>query len=130
MKSTGDKKERKIGSVDDYLAALPEEKRIALEKLRKMIKAIVPDAVEVISYQIPVFKYKGKPLVGFGAAKNHCSFYVMSAFIIPTYKDELKSYDTSKGTIRFPTNKPLPETLVKKLIKARIAENERAIKKK
>jgi uncharacterized protein YdhG (YjbR/CyaY superfamily) len=113
-----------ISSVDEYLANIPEKERAALKKLRKIIKSIVPDAIEVISYQIAVMKYKGKPLIGFGAGKNHCSFYVMSSRIIPTYKDQLKSYDTSIGTIRFPADKPLSAALVKTLVKARIAEND------
>ena len=124
------KMEIKANSVDEYLANLPEEERAALEKLRKTIKSIVPDAVEVISYRIPVFRYKGRPLVGFGAARNHCSFFVMSSTVIPAFKEKLKSYDTAKGTVHFPANKPLPATLVKMIVKARIAENEGSKKKK
>ena len=112
-------------SVDEYLAVVPEMARAALEKLRKTIKLATPEATEGISYQIPVFKYKGRLLVGFGAAKNHCAFYVLSASVIPAHQDKLESYDTSAGTIRFPANKPLPATLVKMLVKARIAENEK-----
>jgi uncharacterized protein YdhG (YjbR/CyaY superfamily) len=110
-------------TVDDYLAALPEEARTTLEKLRKTIKAAAPKATEVISYQIPMYKQQGM-LVGFAAFKNHCSFFP-GAKAIATHKDELKAYGTSKGTIRFPTGKPLPATLVKKLVKERIAENEK-----
>jgi uncharacterized protein YdhG (YjbR/CyaY superfamily) len=117
-------------SVDEYLATIPEEARAALERLRKTIKSVVPDATEIISYQIPVFKYRGRPLVGFGAAKNHCSFYVMSSSVIPAHKDKLESYDTSTGTIRFSANKQLPAALVRMLVKARIAENEVLGKKK
>ena len=124
------KMEIKANSVDEYLANLPEEERAALEKLRKTIKSIVPDAVEVISYRIPVFRYKGRPLVGFGAARNHCSFFVMSSTVIPVFKDKFKSYETAKGTVHFPANKPLPATLVKMIVKARIAENEGSKKKK
>lgn len=113
-----------IASVEEYLATVSEKERIALQKLRKIIKSVVPDAVEIFSYQIAVVKYRGKPLVGFGAGKSHCSFYVMSSNVIPAHKDRLKAYDTSIGTIRFPANKPLPATLVKMLVKARIAENE------
>ena len=109
-------------TVDDYLAALPEEARATLEKIRKTIKAVAPDATEVISYQIPMYKYHGM-LVGFAAFKDHCSFFP-GANPVATFKDELKAYKTSKGTIRFPIGKPLPATLVKKLVKARIAENE------
>lgn len=110
-------------TVDDYLAALPEEARATLEKLRKTIKAVAPRATEVISYQMPMFKHHGM-LVGFAAFKDHCSFFP-GAKPIATYKDELKAYKTSKGTIRFPVGKPLPAALVKKLVKARVAENEK-----
>ena len=115
-------------TVDDYLAALPEESRATLEKIRKTIKAAAPKATEVISYQIPMYKQDGI-LVGFAAFKDHCSFFP-GAKPVATYRDELKAYKTSKGTIRFPIGKPLPAALVKKLVKARIAENEAAFKKK
>jgi uncharacterized protein YdhG (YjbR/CyaY superfamily) len=110
-------------TVDDYLAALPEEARATLEKIRKAIKAAAPKATEVISYQMPMYKQHGM-LVGFAAFKNHCSIFP-GAKPMETYKDELKAYKTSKGTIRFPIGKPLPAALVKKLIKTRIAENEK-----
>lgn len=113
-----------VRDVDDYLAALPKEKRAALEKLRKIIRSVVPDAREVISYGMPVFKYKTRSLVGFAAFKDHCSFFPMSPSVMEAHKDELKPYETAKGTIRFPANKPLPAALVKTLVKARIAENE------
>ena len=109
--------------IDEYLAGVPEEARATLEKLRKIIRAAAPKAVEVISYQIPAYKYHGM-LVGFAASKNHCSFYPMNGSFIAAHKDELKSYDTSKGTIRFPAGRPLPAALVKKLVKLRMAENE------
>lgn len=109
--------------VDNYLAAVPEEARTALEKLRKTIKAVAPKATEVISYQIPTFKYHG-PLVAFAAFPNHCGFYVMSTAVMYALRGELKSYDTAKATIRFPAKKPLPAALVRKIVKARIAENE------
>jgi uncharacterized protein YdhG (YjbR/CyaY superfamily) len=108
--------------VDAYLAAVPEEARTTLEKLRQTIKAAAPKATETISYQIPTFKYHG-PLVAFAAFKGHCGFYVMSPSVMDAHKDELESYDTAKATIRFPPDQPLPPTLVK-LVRARIAENE------
>ena len=108
-------------TVDDYLAALPEGQRSTLKKLRTTIKAVAPEAAESISYGIPSFKYKGRPLIHIGAAKHHCAIY---GLVPDAFKDELKQYDTSKGTIRFPADKPLPETLVRKLIKARIDEIE------
>ena len=110
-------------TVDDYLAALPEEARATLEKIRKTIKAAAPKATEGISYQMPMYKQSGM-LMGFAAFKNHCSIFP-GAKPMETYKDELKAYKTSKGTIRFPIGKPLPAALVRKLVKARIAENEK-----
>jgi len=110
-------------TIDEYLAPLSNEKRAALEKLRKAIKSAAPGAEECISYRIPAFRLGGRLLVAFGAATNHCAFYP-GAFPVEAHKDELKAYDTSKGTIRFQANKPLPATLVGKLVKARIAENE------
>lgn len=95
--------------VDEYLAALPEEARATLEKLRQTIKAAAPKAAEVISYQIPTFKYHG-PLVSFAASKNHCAFYVMSPSVMDTHKEELKPYDTAKGTIRFPASRSPPRS--------------------
>jgi len=116
-------------NVDEYLAGVPKEARTTLAKLRKTIKAAAPMASEVISYQMPMYKHHGM-VVGFAAFKDHCSIFPGSA-VIDVYKEELKHYDTSKGTIRFPANKPLPAALVKKLVKARIAENEaRANRKK
>jgi len=109
--------------IDEYLSTVAEESRVALEKLRKTIASAAPQATEGISYGVPTFKHLG-PLVGFGAAKAHCSFYVMSTATMEALSDELGSYDTSKGTIRFPPDKPLPVALVRKLVKARIAENE------
>jgi uncharacterized protein YdhG (YjbR/CyaY superfamily) len=111
-------------TIDEYLAALSEDKREALEKLRKTIQAAAPDAEECISYQLAAFRLNGM-LVAFGATANHCAFYLMSSSTIEDHKDELKDCDTSKGTIRFPANKPLPTALVRKLVKARIAENSR-----
>ncbi len=120
-------------SVDSYLSALPEEVRAALEKLRKIIKAAAPDRTEVISYRIPVFKLQGHPLVGFGAAKKHCSFFTMSSSMIPKLARmrarELKGYDVSGATIHFTPDKPLPTALVKRLVKERIAENEKVARK-
>lgn len=109
-------------TIDEYLAAVSDDQRSALEKLRKTIRAVVPKAEECISYQIPAFRLDGKLLVGFGAAVNHCSFYPMSSTTVSAHKDALKNYDTSKGTIRFQTAKPLPVALVRRLVKARIAE--------
>jgi uncharacterized protein YdhG (YjbR/CyaY superfamily) len=124
-----DKRAPVAKSIDDYLAGVSDEARAALERLRKTIKAVAPEAVEVISYQIPIFKYRGM-LVGFAAFKNHCSFFVMGTEVMKTFRDELRPYDTAKATIRFEAARPLPASLVKKLVKARIEENESREKKR
>ena len=107
---------------DEYLAALSEENRAALEKVRKVIRAAAPEAQECISYGLAAFRLDGKPLVGLGASETHCAFYPMTGHTVAAFKDDLKGYDTSKGTIRFPADKPLPAALVRKLVKARIKE--------
>ena len=114
--------------VDDYLASVPEETRVMLGKLRKTIKSAAPKAEEVISYQIPTYKYHG-PLVHFVAQKNFCSFIVVSKPVMEKFKHELEGYDTSGTTIHFTAEKPLPAVLVKKIIKARIEENELRVKR-
>jgi uncharacterized protein YdhG (YjbR/CyaY superfamily) len=132
MNDSDTKKTTRPGSIDNYLATLPEDKGAVLEKLRRIIRIAVPDATEVISYRMPAYKYHGKLLVGFAAFKDHCSFFVMSPNVMRAHAVELKSYDITKGGggIRFPVNKPLPAVLVKKLVKARIAENEKNATKK
>lgn len=110
-----------IKTIDQYLAALGDDQRAALEKLRKDIRAAAPAVEECISYQIPAFRLDGKLLVAFGAWANHCAFYPGS--VVGALKNELEDYDTSKGTIRFRSDEPLPATLVRKLMKARIARN-------
>jgi uncharacterized protein YdhG (YjbR/CyaY superfamily) len=111
----------KAQTIDEYLATVSDQERVALEKLRKDIKAATPQAEEYISYGIPAFRLGGRLLVAFGVAAKHCSFYP-GAFPVRTHQDELQKYETSKGTIRFPAGKPLPATLVRKLVKSRIAE--------
>ena len=110
-------------TIDDYLAPLPDDKRAALEKLRKTIRAVAPKAEECISYRLPAFRLHGRMLVAFGAVANHCAFYPMSSSTVEAFKDDLKAYKTSKGTIRFQADNPLPAALVRKLVKARIKEN-------
>ncbi len=115
--------------VDEYLLSVPKETRATLVKLRQTIRAAAPMASEVISYQMPMYKHHGM-VIGFAAFKDHCSIFPGSA-VMDAHKEELKRYETSKGTIRFPANKPLPAALIKKLVKARIQENEaRAAAKK
>jgi uncharacterized protein YdhG (YjbR/CyaY superfamily) len=110
-------------TVDEYLNTLPENVRSTLEDLRKTIKSAAPEAEEVISYQMPAYKYHGM-LVYFSAFKNHCSFFLGSSLPLTELEDELKSYRTSKGTLQFTTDKPLPAWLVKKIVKARMKQNE------
>jgi len=110
--------------VESYLARCPETHRTTLEKLRATIGSVVPKGTtEAISYGMPAFKYKGA-LVGYAAFKDHCSFFPMSGSLVGDFAEELKAYKTSKGTIQFPIDKPLPAALVKKMVKARIAQNE------
>ena len=109
-------------NIDSYLAALSDDKRAALEKLRKTIKTVAPKAEECISYGLCAFRQDGM-LVAFGATPSHCAFYLMSSTMVEAHKNDLKGYDTSKGTIRFQPDKPLPAALVRKLVKARLAEN-------
>ena len=111
-------------AVEEYLARVPEPARSTLNKVRAIIRSTVPaETTEAISYGVPTFKYKGS-LVGFGAFSEHCSFFPMSGSVVEAFQNELKGFQTSKGTIRFPVDKPLPAALVKKLVKARIAQNE------
>ena len=116
-------------NVDEYLQALPEEMRTTLEKVRQIIKAAAPMAEESISYQIPTYKIHG-PLVHFVARKNYCSFIVVSKSILETFKSELEDYDISGTTIHFTPEKPLPATLIQKIVKARFKENEQNNQKK
>ena len=110
-------------NVDEYLAGVPEPARSTLNKMRAAIRsAVPPEAAETIGYGMPAFKHKGV-LVWFAAFSNHCSLFPTPS-VVEAFKNELKGFQTSKGTIRFPVDKPLPAALVKKLVKARIAENE------
>jgi len=110
--------------VDKYIARVPEPGRSTLNKVRATIRSVVPaEATETLSYQIPTFRYQGS-LVAYAAFSNHCSFFPMSMKVIRAFKKDLEKLDASKGTIRFPLDKPLSAVLIKKLVKARIAENE------
>jgi uncharacterized protein YdhG (YjbR/CyaY superfamily) len=111
------------GDVDDFLAKAPDDKRAALKKLRETIRSAAPKATEGIGYAIPTFYYRG-PLVSYSFSKKHCSFHIMSPAVAGAHASDLKPYDTTTATIRFPPDKPLPAALVRKLVKARIAENE------
>ncbi len=109
---------------DEYLAGAPESARSTLNKLRATIRSIVPPgATEVISYRIPAFKHR-EVLVWFAAFSNHCSLFP-TASVIEAFKTELNGFSTSKGTIHFPTDKPLPTALIKRLVKARVEQSEK-----
>ena len=117
------KKRPGIEAVDAYLEKVPEPQRTTLEKIRQAIRSSAPkEAEETICYSPPAFYYKG-PLVAYGSFKDHCSLFPMAGGMNEAIA-ELSNYDTSKGTIRFPVDKPLPATIVKKIVKARVAFNE------
>ena len=110
-------------TIDEYLATVADDKRAALQRLRKTIRTIVPKAEECISYGLAAFRLNGRPLIAFGAGEHHCALYPMSSATVKAHREELRRYDTSKGTIRFQARHPLPVTLVRKLVRARIAES-------
>lgn len=121
-------KDLPVADVDEYLAKLPQATREALEKLRKAIKSAAPQAEEKISYRIPTYKHHG-PLVHFAAHQNHCGFTAISLSVLQMFQRELEPYEISGRTIHFTADHPLPSMLVKKIVKARIKENETAVKK-
>jgi uncharacterized protein YdhG (YjbR/CyaY superfamily) len=121
-KDTSAEDDAGVKAVEEYLAKVPEPARETLEKMRAMIRAAAPkDAAEGISYGMPAFKCR-KPLAGYAAFKDHCSLFPMSGAVVAAMKDELKDYITSKGAIQFALEKPMPMALVKKIVKARLAE--------
>ena len=126
-----DSAKKKSKTIDEYLANVKPGHRSALQKLRHTIQTAAPTAEECISYGIPAFRVNRRLLVFFGAWVNHCALYPGSATTLKNFRNELRNFQTSKGTIRFSPDKPLPAALVKKLIKTRIEENnDRANKKK
>ena len=124
-KSNSDAKPKttRVNRIDEYLASVPDDFRTALGKLRKTIRAAAPKATEVISYQIPAYKHRGL-LVGFAAAKNHCTFHIMSVKVTNEHAADLEGYKIGRASIRFTPDEQLPAALITKLVKARIAENE------
>lgn len=109
-------------TIDEYLAAVSADQRATLEKLRKTIRAAAPRVEECINYGIAAFRMNGECIAGFGASAKQCSYYPMSGSTVASLKDDLKNYKTTKGSVQFQPDKPLPATLVRKLIKTRIAE--------
>ena len=108
-------------TADEYLAALPDDQRGALAHLRSVIESAAPEAVLAMSYGVPTFKLR-RGLVSIGAAKRHCALYVMSPAVLESFADDVAGFDTSKGTIRFTPDAPLPDELVRRIVAARIAE--------
>jgi len=121
---------RKPGTIDEYLARANPDQRAALNNLRRIIRRVAPKAQECISYGIPAFRLNGHSLVFFGSWRNHCASYIGSSKTLKKFQDELRNFQTSKGTLRFSPDKPLPVALVKKLVKTRIAENNHRANKK
>lgn len=123
-KSSGSRMDGKVAKTpDEYLASVPEPARSTLQHVRKVIWSVVPkETTEVISYRIPMFKFNGM-LVGYAAFKDHCSLFPTGSGVLDRFEKELKGYRTSKGTIQFPPDKPLPDSLIKRIVKARVAEN-------
>ena len=114
--------EGKPRSIDSYLAGLKDNQRAALQRLREAIQKAAPGSEEGFGYGLPAFRFRGKLLVAFGAAKAHCALYPMSPRVLEAYREELKGFDTSKGAIRFQPAHPLSTILVQKIVKARIRE--------
>lgn len=114
---------RKPDTIDEYLANVEPHHRKTLQEIRRTIHAAVPNVEECISYGLPAFRLNGRVLVFLGAWTNHCALYPGSAATLKKFRNELKNFQTSKGTIRFSPDRPLPVALVKDLIKTRIAEN-------
>jgi uncharacterized protein YdhG (YjbR/CyaY superfamily) len=110
-------------TVDDYLAALPEDRRAVVQALRDTIRSAAPDAVELISYQMPAFKTHGQFLVSYAAFKHHYSLFPASEAVVDALGGELTPYLAGKGTIRFPANAPIPLATVTRIVKVRLAEN-------
>jgi len=118
----------KFKTVDEYLSTLPTDFRGKIEKLRSVIKQAAPEATEVISYNMPAFRFHGI-LVYYAAHKEHIGFYPANTHVIEQFRDDLKGYETSKGTIKFPMNKPIPVSLVKKIVEFRVKQNLMKVKK-
>jgi uncharacterized protein YdhG (YjbR/CyaY superfamily) len=114
---------RRPKTIDEYLAGVAEPARGTLEKMRAVIRSAAPaETTEGIGYGLPMFKYKGS-LVALGAFKNHCSLFPMGSSVLNDIAEDVKKYQVSKGTLQFPVDKPMPATLVKKIVKLRVVQN-------
>lgn len=114
---------RKPRAFDEYLAGLDSDKRAALDAIRRAIRAAAPGSIECVSYGLPAFRLNGRFFVALGATSRGCSFYLGST--VRSHRRELRGFETSKGTLRFSADRPPPAALVKKVVRARIAENPR-----
>ncbi len=113
---------KQFRTIDEYIEAFPTNVQNILEKMRKTIRKAAPEAIEVISYQMPTFKLNGKNLVHFAAFKNHIGFYLIPTGI-EAFKEELSQYKQGKGSVQFPIDKPIPYDLVERIVKYRVKEN-------
>lgn len=111
-------------SFEDYLAPLTPEKQSMLRELQRVVLEVAPAAVECISYQLPTFRLHGRSLVSIGAAARHCALYPCNSHTVAQFAEQLAGYGTSKGAIRFPVGEPLPLELIRKIVEARVLENE------
>jgi uncharacterized protein YdhG (YjbR/CyaY superfamily) len=112
--------------IEAWFARLPDDQRAALEALRETIRTAAPGAIETMGYGVPAFHYRGRALVSYGAAKQHCALYVQSVAVMDAHATELAAHPTSKGAVRFQPDAPLPTALVTSLVQARMAEVEAA----
>jgi uncharacterized protein YdhG (YjbR/CyaY superfamily) len=116
--------------IDIYLSKQPKDIQLALDRVRQTIMAIVPDAEQTINYGMPMIRYQGKMLIGFDVFKNHCSLFPCSGSTVVLFKEALKNFVTTKGSIHFTVEKPLPLALIRKITKQRMEENESIVKKR
>lgn len=116
--------------IDEILSSFSDDKRTALQMLRETIAAAAPDAVEGISYGLPAFRYRGRPLVSYQASKGHCAFFPMSPAVLDRHRDALSEFDLAKGTIRFSPDRPIPAEIVGAIVRERVAETDGAASSK
>jgi uncharacterized protein YdhG (YjbR/CyaY superfamily) len=114
-----------MSSFDDYLASVPEPQQAELERIRRFVRRLVPEAEEATSYGMPAFKYKRRPLLGFRVSKNHLSVFPFSPAAVDSARDALEGFDLSKGTVRFTHERPLPDAALEQLVRHRLVEIER-----